>query len=218
MPWHDARSLSFGIKTLFRPKMQLKTKTWRLTEHLDQGSEGACTGFAVAHELAAYPVRVEGINDIFAREKIYWEAQKIDPFRGGAYPGAKKFQEGSTVLAAVKIAKRLGFIEKYRWAFSVHDLAMSIGHFGPAILGVNWYEGMFKPASCGMLHPIGEKVGGHALLCRGYNARNKTFLIHNSWGKRWGDNGTARINWKDMQYLLRHSGDACIPMKRGYGN
>jgi hypothetical protein len=217
MPWHDPKSLLYGITSIFKAKRELKTKTWRLTEWFDQGREGACTGFAVGHELAAYPVAVKDLDNKFCREQLYWEAQKIDPFPGGAYPGAEKFMEGSTVLAAVKVAKRLGYIEEYRWAFSVHDLALAIGHVGPAVLGVPWYDGMFSPASCGLLHPIGEKVGGHAILCRGFNARNRTFLVHNSWGKGWGNKGTARISWEDMKYLLRGTGDACIPMKRAYG-
>jgi C1A family cysteine protease len=54
----------------------------------------------------------------------------------------------------------------------------------------------------------------HAILCRGFNAKKKTFLVHNSWGPKWGKNGTALIHWDDMQTLLAKTGDACIPMKR----
>lgn len=214
MPHLDPKSLAYGIKALFTPATKLKTKTWRCKDYFDQGNEGACTGFAVTHELAAQPTRIGGLSNKFAREEIYWEAQKIDPFDGGAYPGAEVFMEGSTVLAAVKVAKSLGYIEEYRWAMSVKDLALAIGNVGPAILGVRWYEGMFKPAACGMLHPTGEIVGGHAILCRGYNAKKRTFLVHNSWGKNWGDEGTARIHWDDMQTLLAKNGDACIPTRR----
>ena len=74
---------------------------------LDQGQEGACTGFAVAHELIAQPSVVrKGINAKFAREKLYWEAQKIDPFPGGDYPGAEPNMEGSTVLSAIAPPQR----------------------------------------------------------------------------------------------------------------
>jgi hypothetical protein len=214
MPWQDPKSLAYGIKAVFTSRTKLVSKTWRCRDHFNQGAEGACTGFAVTHELAAQPVRIKGLSNEFAREQIYWEAQKIDPFPGGAYPGAEEFMEGSTVLAAMKIAKQLGYIEEYRWAFSVKDLALAIGNIGPAVLGVPWYEGMYKPHACGMLHPTGEKIGGHAILCRGFNAKKRTFLVHNSWGPKWGKNGTALVHWDDMQTLLAKTGDACIPMKR----
>jgi hypothetical protein len=216
MPWQDPKSLAYGIASVFTPRTKLVSKTWRCRDYFDQGSEGACTGFAVTHELAAQPVRVKGLTNQFARE-LYWDAQRIDPFPGGAYEGADPFMEGSTVLAAMKIAKQRGYITEYRWAFSVKDLALAVGNIGPAVLGVPWYEGMFRPHSCGMLHPTGEKKGGHAILCRGYNAKKRTFLVHNSWGKNWGKNGTALIHWDDMQELLKGTGDAAIPMKRALG-
>lgn len=214
IPWLDPKSLSYGIRAVLTPDTELKTKIWRCDVWLDQGSEGACTGFAVAHELAAKPVAVPDLTDKFAREQIYWEAQKEDSFPGGAYPGAQPFMEGSTVLAAVKVAKRLGYIEEYRWALSVEDLALAIGNVGPAVLGIPWYEGMYKPHACGMLHPTGEKVGGHAILCKGFNAKTRAFLVHNSWGKSWGEQGTAWIHWDDMKTLLSGTGDACIPLRR----
>lgn len=35
-----------------------------------------------------------------------------------------------------------------------------------------------------------------------------------SWGKNWGDNGTAWIHWDDLSYLLKEGGEACIPTER----
>jgi hypothetical protein len=182
---------------------------------LDQGREGACTGFAVAHELIAQPSVVRrGIDAHFAKTKIYWEAQKIDRFKGGSYPGADPYMEGSSVLAAMKIAKRLGYISEYRWAFGIEDVKKAISEIGPVVLGIPWYEGMFEPASCGKLHPIGEKVGAHAILARGIHVPGRKILLHNSWGSDWGDNGCAWISWDDLAYCLRRGGEACIPTKR----
>jgi hypothetical protein len=83
-----------------------------------------------------------GIDNKFAKEQLYWEAQKIDRWPGGAYPGAEPHMEGSSVLAAVKVAKRLGYIEEYRWAFGIEDVKKAISEIGPVILGVPWYEGI----------------------------------------------------------------------------
>jgi C1A family cysteine protease len=93
-------------------------------------------------------------------------------------------------------------------------LKKAVSEIGPAVLGVPWYEGMFKPASCGHLHPTGERSGGHAILCRGIYVKKKAFLVHNSWGEGWGDGGTALVHFEDMDFLLSHGGEACIPTKR----
>jgi hypothetical protein len=212
MVWQDPKSLAYGITSVFTSRTQLKTKTWRLRHWFDQGAEGACTGFATGHWAAGQPNKVRKITDETCRE-LYLRAQRLDPFPGGSYPGADPYMEGSTVLAAVKAAKERGWVKEYRWAFSVKDLALAICNVGPAILGVPWYEGMYKPAACGHLHPTGERVGGHAIACIGFNKPKNAFLVHNSWGPKWGEKGRAWVHWDDMKTLLKGSGDACIPTK-----
>lgn len=215
LPFLDPRSLAYKIRDLFTPNRKLKGKTWRCMRFLNQGREGACVGFAWAHELVAQPSVVrKGVNDEYAREKIYWEAQKIDKWRGGAYPGAAPFLEGSSVLAGAKVLQKLGFIEEYRWAFGIEDLKGAVDEIGPAVLGIPWYQGMAKPNLAGFLRPTGDKVGNHAILCRGVSLRKKAFLLHNSWGKKWGDNATAWVSFDDMATLLSRGGEACIPTKR----
>lgn len=177
---------------------------------MDQGEEGACVGFAIAHELIARPAEVASIDASFAREKIYWEAQKIDPWPGGSYPGASPQYEGTSVLAGMKALKALGYIESYHWAFGLNDLVLAVGYRGPAVLGIPWYEGMFEPYSCGHLHIGGAAMGGHAILCKGVDVKNQTFTLHNSWGSAWGNNGDAKISWKELERLLHENGEAVL--------
>jgi hypothetical protein len=151
----------------------------------------------------------------FAREKIYWEAQKLDDWDGGSYPSATPQYEGTSVLAGVKVLKRLGYIDSYRWAFGLADLVLSVGYCGPVTLGVPWYDSMFEPHSCGYLHVNGKVAGGHAILCKGVDVSNKTFTLHNSWGISWGSRGgDALIHWDEMDRLLHEEGEAVIPMGR----
>jgi hypothetical protein len=209
----DERSRNFPVRDLVKSK-QPRSFTWGCSQHLDQGSEGACVGFSFAHELIAKPSPVKGITAQFAIEKIYWEAQKSDPWDGGSYPGAKPKYEGTSVLEGVKAVQKLGYITEYRWAFGLDDLVMAVSQCGPAILGINWYDGMFDPHSCGYLHVGGELAGGHAILCRGVNVKGRYFLLHNSWGPNWGVKGDARISWEDIERLLHEGGEACIPVRR----
>lgn len=209
----DEKSRNYPIRTIVKMTAP-RSYTWPCLQHLDQGTEGACVGFSLAHELIAKPVAAKNITAKFASEKIYWEAQKIDPWAGGAYPGASPKYEGTSVLAGVKVVHALGHIGEYRWAFGLDDLVLAVGHCGPAVIGVNWYDGMFDAHSCGYIHVTGSIAGGHAILCKGVNIKGRYFVLHNSWGRTWGHNGDAKIGWDDMDRLLHEGGEAVIPIQR----
>lgn len=211
--WFDGRSKNYPVRSIL-PSTERVTRIWDCGDHLDQGSEGSCTGHAVAHELISAPKKVQGIDHEFAKKKIYWEAQKIDPFPGGSYPNASPFMEGSTVLSAVKVAQRLGYITEYRWAFGIDDLILAVGHLGPVILGIPWYEGMSSPGDGARIRVTGSKIGGHAILCKGVREKRGTFVLHNSWGTGFGNGGDCNITWEDMDKLLHDGGEACIPLVR----
>lgn len=209
----DERSRNFPIRQLVgvRP---LRSYTWRCRKTLDQGYDGACVGFGVTHELIARPAEVIGLDATYAKQNIYWEAQKIDPWDGGAYPGAPFFYEGTSVLAGVKIAHNLGWMESYRWSFTFSDFQQGLGYHGPAVIGVNWYEGMFEPDANNYIQPTGSLAGGHCVLVNGIDIKRQRFKIHNSWGPNWGVNGECYISFTDMERLLKEDGEACFFVKR----
>ena len=211
----DERSRNYPVrKLLAKDQKQPRKRTWRCLQVLDQGVEGACVGAACTHELIARPKEVKGLNMKFARERVYWEAQKLDPWEGGAYPGAKPKYEGTSVLAGVKVLQQMGYVKEYRWAFGIDDLILAVSHIGPVVLGVVWYEGMFEPHSCGYLHITGKLSGGHAILCNGINPKEEYFTLHNSWGPKWGNTGEAKISFEEMRRLLKEDGEAVVPVVR----
>jgi hypothetical protein len=205
----DEKSRKFPIRTLVR-KQKPRSQTWRLNIRLDQGKEGACVGFGITHEIAARPAEVFGLSNEYARKGIYWEAQKIDGMPGGSYPGADPFYEGTSVLAGLKVAQKLGWADGYRWAFGLDDLILGVGHNGPAVLGLQWYEGMMNPDKAGVIHPTGKVVGGHCILCRGVYIAEKRFRLSNSWGRTWGQDGECFISFADMDRLLHEDGEAAF--------
>jgi hypothetical protein len=209
----DDRSRNYPIRKLVKGKKP-RSRTWSCTGVLDQGQEGACVGFACTHELMATPCRVPNMNAKFAREKIYWEAQKADEWPGGSYPGASPRYEGTSVLAGVKQLQKLGYINEYRWAFGLQDLILALGWSGPAILGLEWRDSMFDPASCGYLHTDGVAVGGHCILAVGVNVADRYVVLQNSWGAAWGAKGRCKVSFEEMEELLAADGEACIPVGR----
>jgi hypothetical protein len=163
-------------------------------------------GFSWAHELAARPVVVPDIDAAYATN-IYQSAKRFDEWPGENY-------EGSSVLGGAKAVVDLGHLNEYRWAFGLDDLIMAVGYKGPAVLGINWYEGMFAPDSRGYINVAGDIAGGHAILCNGVSVSARRFRLHNSWGMNWGMGGDTYISFADMERLLYEDGESCIPVKR----
>ena len=195
-----------------------RSYTWKCLTWLDQGTEGACVGAAWGHELACRPAAVKGVTMDWARERVYWEAQRQDEWPGGSYEGADPVYEGTSVLAGAKVVQSLGWMAEYRWAFSVPELVLAIGYAGPAVLGVSWWSDMFEPDAEGFVHPTGYVAGGHAILCRAVNVRTQVFTLRNSWGASWGRDGDCKVTFEDMDTILRAGGEACIPVGRQRGS
>jgi len=216
--YFDPTSRTFPVRhSLGADQQSPVTKLWTLpatSPVLDQGPDGACVGFGVTNELRFYPVPVRGLDAVFAKQRIYWEAQRIDEWAGGDYPGADPAMEGTSVLAGVRIARRLGYITEYRWAFGERDLALAVSHLGPCVLGLAWWSDMMAPDAKGFLHRRGEVRGGHCVLCIGVNVRSRYYTIYNSWGPDWGAAGRAKISFTDMAALLADDGEAVLPTGR----
>lgn len=202
----DERSRQYPIRALLDRTAKPRSYTWRLGLHLDQGNTPACTGFSTAHELAAKPVVVDHVDQVLAMS-LYIQARKNDEWPGEDY-------DGSSVLGAMKAASLGGYYSEYRWAFGIDDLILGVGHHGPSILGINWYDQMFHPDDDGTIHVGGSVAGGHAILCNGVNVKQERFWLSNSWGLDWSLNGGCWISFADTERLLKEDGEAVIPLKR----
>ncbi len=203
----DERSRAYPIRTLLAGISIPRSYTWSCGVQLDQGNVGACVGFSWAAELAARPVVVPAISNDTGLS-LYHSAQLIDEWAGEAY-------EGTSVLAGAKVVQMAGLVDEYRWAFSFDDLILAIGYKGPAVLGINWFEGMDWPdAGTGIVHATGALRGGHAILANGVSIRNGLVRLHNSWGPWWGYKGDCFISFDDLRKLLAERGEACIPVRR----
>lgn len=208
----DDRSKQYPIRTLVGDK-PLRSYTWGLNTRLDQGPDGACVGFSWSHEMAARPYAVPGITYQTALA-TYHQAQQIDEWEGGSYPGASPFYEGSSVLAGAKAVAAQGHMKEYRWAFSLNDALLALGYQGPGVLGCNWYSGMFNPDTKGFIRPTGSLAGGHAIIVRGVSVKNRLVTLTNSWGTSWGRNGDCFMTFEDFEELLMNQGEFCIPVQR----
>lgn len=208
----DERSREYPIRTLVAG-LAPRSNGYPLTKWFNQGYEGACVGFSFAHEIAAEPQAAAWADENFAR-RLYWKAQQLDQWPGGAYAGADPFYEGTSVISAAKHLKNSTLYKEYRWAFNLNDVVLALGYEGPGVLGCNWYEGMMNPDTNGFIKPTGAVVGGHAILIRGVDVDRKIVRLTNSWGKNWGKSGDCFMTFADLETVLKDSGEFCIPIGR----
>jgi hypothetical protein len=202
----------YPIRGILGATQKLKPKTWEIGAIIDQGREGACVGFGLTAELAARPYAVTGCGQDTARP-LYYEIQRRDEYPGGEYPGAQPRMAGTSVEAGIKLLLEAGHYTEYRWAQTEQDIALAIGYKGPVVLGIDWYESMYRPDRSGYIRPTGRIAGGHCILAYGIDIDRGAYLLQNSWGADWGMDGTCYLTREDMARLLAARGEACLPVR-----
>jgi hypothetical protein len=68
---------------------------------------------------------------------------------------------------------------------------------GPLVTTMTVYSDFMTYAGGIYKHVTGGREGGHAISLVGYNDQEKYWIIRNSWGDNWGENGFARISYDD---------------------
>lgn len=218
VPFFDARSRDFPVRPLLsgRPARELapmESVVWTAGPPvpLDQGSEGACTGFGLAHELGSEPEMVPDVTDEVALD-LYRKARIHDRAMGNDFPA------GASMLATAKAAVGTGYISGYRWAFSIEDTLDAIVECGPVLLGIWWYASMYETAEDGLIGiDWSRPVGGHCIMAHGFWAGHPRYgdlvMVRNSWGPDYGYYGVGYLRVDDLARLLADRGEACVPMR-----
>jgi predicted alpha/beta hydrolase family esterase len=191
---------------------------------LDQGAEGACTGYGLATVANALLSRHLGErftrDDHVSPRMFYFLARRYDEWPGEAY-------EGSSARGAMKGWHKHGVCTESAWPsmtaqdedygmteersqaamrnplgayFRVNHRDIVAMHVALAEVGVLYasatvHQGWDQVGDDGTI-PFSEDVcGGHAFAIIGYDADG--FWIQNSWGPGWGRKGRARISYDD---------------------
>lgn len=204
-PRFSPLSLRYKISDNFSLTKTPRNRNWRKPCVLDQGREGACTGFGASHVLCATPKARQDVSNEFAQH-IYYEARRRDQWPGENY-------EGSSVLGAMEASKSFGYISAYYWATTLDEIIHGVSLFGPMEIGVPWYSNMMETTADGYLDVSGTELGGHAVCLGGVSVRDSVFRLDNSWGTDWGVNGSAKLRFADMDRLLHQMGEAALPKK-----
>lgn len=189
---------------------------------LDQGEEGACTGFGlatVAHYLLRRRRVVPDTANVSA-QMFYNMARRYDEWPGEDY-------EGSSARGAMKGWHKHGVCSWSDWPFpakkndktgltearTANALQRPLGayfrvnhqdliamHSAIAEVGVLYatasvHTGWQEVAKDGMIRQAADIIGGHAFAIVAYDQEG--FWIQNSWGKTWGKGGLGHISYDD---------------------
>lgn len=174
---------------------------------LYQGSIGSCTGNALVDCLMSGPLYRRG-RDLTEADALraYELATTLDPFPGQYPPD----DTGSDGLDACKAGVQLGWLRGYTHAFGLDQCLRALS-LGPVMIGINWYESMFKPGLGGVLSVSGQIAGGHEVALTAITATGMVRIL-NSWGTGWGVQGCAYLRFADLGRLLSESGDVTVPV------
>jgi hypothetical protein len=187
---------------------------------LDQGVEGACTGFALAtvvhyllHQRKVVPDRTR-----VSPRMLYEMARRYDEWPGETY-------SGSSARGAMKGWHKHGVRAEKVWPYSPNEagqltddrasdaLRRPLGayfrvnhrdlvamHSAISEVGILYATGMVHDGwmavpRTGLIEPMASPLGGHAFAIVGYDERG--FWIQNSWGKKWGHDGFGLVSYDD---------------------
>jgi hypothetical protein len=189
---------------------------------LDQGEEGACTGFGLA-AVANHLLRCRKVvsdSTLVSPRMLYEMAKRYDEWAGERY-------EGSSARGAMKGWYRHGVCAAAVWPFDPKDVHGVLDHprsleaadrplgayyrvdhsdiralhSALAEVGVLYATGNVHAgwdevdAKTGLI-PMRKRIeGGHAFAVVGYDERG--FWIQNSWGPKWGKQGFGLISYDD---------------------
>ncbi|SIS98153.1 C1 family peptidase [Insolitispirillum peregrinum] len=189
---------------------------------LDQGRDGACTGFALAaviNLLLAERARLadeDGCETVspwmlydMARRHDEWPGEDYDgsslrgALRGWYNNGACRFslwpqpQSGVSVEQA-KDARSVALGAYYRLRANLSDFHAALNECQTILVSAAVHDGWETPEVHGERAVIAAgqtQLGYHAFAVVGYDADG--FWVQNSWGQEWGKGGVALWSYED---------------------
>jgi hypothetical protein len=186
---------------------------------LDQGVEGACTGFGLAAVVNLLNRR-RGSRVLVSPRMLYEMAKKYDEWRGETYDGSscrgaikgwynmgvcrdsywpyQSNDPGQMTVKAAKDARSNTVGAYYRLGARISDYHAALNEAGVIYCSAQVHAGWSRSAvdkKTGEIPLRDADRGGHAFAIVGYHS--KGFWVQNSWGEGWGKRGSALWSYED---------------------
>lgn len=141
-------------------------------DYYNQGSEGRCVQFGVSRMMSLLNRKRYEVRDATSNGRwLYYEAQRIDEWDGGSYPGANPSYEGTSVNAGLNVIRHFGLIpyrnvdpvlaegiSEFRWARDYDDVKRVLGYADKNYVDVLNSWGREYPHLVRMPDDIGAKL------------------------------------------------------------
>lgn len=184
-------------------------------EYYDQGSDGACVGFAGSKLMS-----LKNGYQLYNPKKLWQMAKEFDGIKDTVFGDS----EGTTVDGAMRVLKKIGHVKKdtetwdinqgiltYKWVSTVDGFRTAIANGNPVQFGINWYENFNTPVLkngqywIGLSKNLGSIVGGHSIL--GVSAFDSLDAgeLDNTWGRSYP---RVKIPYELLQRLMNEYGEA----------
>ncbi len=202
----------------------------------DQGQLGSCTAHALAGAVEFLDRMPDGVSTDVSRLFIYFSERWIEgdvSEDGGAElrDGVKvlnqcgvcdeslwpydvtRFKERPTTECFQSAKKHM--IQSYHRLLNLDEMLGCLADGFPFVFGFQVYSGFESEevARTGVVQmpQAGEQnLGGHAVLCIGYERSTRRFLVRNSWSAAWGQAGNFTLPWEYVETL---ADDAWVLMR-----
>lgn len=190
-----------------------------VTPPKQQGGCGSCWSFAMTGALESYVLRKRNTPgaDLDLSEQVYVSCSSVGSCNGGvlfplflvreglppesAYPYAET--NGSCADAKPGWEKQAHKIDGWGMVWpSLSKIKAALAHYGPLPTSMQVYSDFMDYKSGVYTRVGGKRLGGHAVLLVGYNDDEEYFIVKNSWGTGWGENGFFRIDYSQMHSLV----------------
>lgn len=185
---------------------------------LDQGQEGACTGFGLAAAVNLQRRFQLGDNAPGVSARMLYEmAKRNDEWTGEDYEGSSirgalrgfynngvcsdvlwrysSSKAGKLTIERARDARNVALGAYYRVRPDIAEIHAAINEAGVVYASARVHDGWFS-ARGGVITPKPlNPSGGHAFAIIGYT--DAGFIIQNSWSTSWGRGGTALWMYED---------------------
>lgn len=220
VPDHRDQVFSFSTTFIPPPKIDLRDKQSKV---FDQGQIGCCTAVAVSGALEYIQLNktkfwdeYEGVSKLFTYYNSRVLQRTVNEDSGVSIRNAIKtvskwgfckedtwgFDSKNLFAKPTDDAYAEAYPERMRSYFrvshSLFDMKSCLMRNMPVVIGVSLYESfedevVRKTGKVPTPKNTESLLGGHAMLCVGYDDSIKSFIVKNSYGLDWGDKGYCYI-------------------------